>query len=83
MDFTDPCKRIRGRLHDLAQPLSALAGLVDLMLMEMDERSPCYREAQLMNQQLDEIFKIVRDVRSLAREATDAAAPRRELPQAF
>ena len=83
MNFGEPGKHIRRRLHDLAQPLSVLTGLVDLMLLEMEERSPFYRDVQMMSQQLEQVLRIVGEIRHLAREATDAAASTRGLPRAF
>ena len=43
---------LRDILHDLAQPLSTVTGLIDLMLLEMDERDKRFQEIQLISQQL-------------------------------
>jgi signal transduction histidine kinase len=72
MSFADPCMRIRRLLHDLSQPLSVVTGLVDLILLEMDERNPYLREIQTISQQLEQVLEIVTQIRTLAREGTEA-----------
>jgi signal transduction histidine kinase len=65
----DTIQNIRQSLHSLAQPLAALTGLIDLLLMEMDEKDPNYQEVQLINEQLEKVLHIVGEIHRLAREA--------------
>ena len=58
-------------LHDLAQPLSTVTGLIDLMLLELDERDKMFREVQLISQQLEKVMAIIGEIRQMAREAAD------------
>ena len=62
---------LRHFLHDLAQPLSTVTGLIDLMLMELDERDKMFQEVQLISQQLEKVMQIVGEIRRMAREAAD------------
>jgi len=61
---------IRQSLHDLAQPLAAVTGLVDLLLLEMDSRDPIIYEVQMISEQLEKVLEIVGELRRLAREAS-------------
>ena len=60
---------LRNILHDLAQPLSTVTGLIDLMLLEMDERDKMFQEVQLISQQLEKVMDIVAEIRRMALEA--------------
>jgi signal transduction histidine kinase len=62
---------LRHFLHDLAQPLGAVTGLIDLMLLELDERDKMFREVQLISQQLEKVMQIVGEIRRMARKAAD------------
>jgi len=62
---------LRHFLHDLAQPLSTVTGLIDLMLLELDERDKMFREVQLISQQLEKVMAIIGEIRQMAREAAD------------
>ncbi len=62
---------LRHILHDLAQPLSTVTGLIDLMLLELDERDKMFREVQVISQQLEKVMQIVEEIRRMAREAAD------------
>jgi len=62
---------LRHSLHDLAQPLSTVTGLIDLMLLEMDERDKMFQEVQVISQQLEKVMKIIADIRRLALEAAN------------
>ena len=66
----DPVRKIRKSLHDLAQPLSALTGMIDLLLMELDEANLLSQEVRKMNEQLEKVLQIVGEMRRLAREAS-------------
>ncbi|MFA5109809.1 MAG: hypothetical protein WC443_00230 [Desulfobaccales bacterium] len=58
-------------LHDLSQPLAAVTGLVDLLLLELDERDRIFKEVQLISQQLEEVLRIIGEIRRIAREAAE------------
>lgn len=62
---------LRDILHDLAQPLSTVTGLIDLMLLEMDERDKMFQEVQLISQQLEKVMEIVAEIRRMALEAAN------------
>ena len=62
---------LRDILHDLAQPLSTVTGLIDLMLLELDERDKMFQEVQLISQQLEKVMDIVGEIRRMALEAAD------------
>ncbi|PIU52494.1 MAG: hypothetical protein COS90_11095 [Deltaproteobacteria bacterium CG07_land_8_20_14_0_80_60_11] len=62
---------LRHFLHDLAQPLSTVTGLIDLMLLELDERDKMFQEVQLISQQLEKVMEIIGEIRRLARETAD------------
>ena len=62
---------LRHCLHDLAQPLSTVTGLIDLLLLELDERDKMFREIQLISQQLEKVMAIIGEIRRMAREAAD------------
>jgi signal transduction histidine kinase len=61
-------------LHDLAQPLATVTGLVDLLLLEMDERDNMFKEVQLINEQLEKIMTIIGEIRQIVREAARSEA---------
>ncbi len=61
-------KEIRNSLHALAQPLAAVTGMVDLLLLECDEQSPLLSEIQMISEQLQRVLEIVSEIRRLARE---------------
>jgi signal transduction histidine kinase len=69
---------LSNRLHDLAQPLATVTGLVDLLLLELDERDKIFKEVQMMSDQLDKIMRIVGDIRLIAREAAAHEAKSQE-----
>ena len=62
---------LRDILHDLAQPLSTVTGLIDLMLLELDERDKMFQEVQLISQQLEKVMEIVGEIRHMALEAAN------------
>jgi len=70
MEFSSPLQDIRKSLHDLAQPLAAMTGLVDLMLLELDEQDPILHEVQMISEQLEKVLQIVGEIRRIAREAS-------------
>jgi signal transduction histidine kinase len=68
METKDRLKEIRDSLHALAQPLAAVTGTVDLLLLECDEDSPILPEIQMISEQLQRVLEIVAEIRRLARE---------------
>ena len=72
---------LRDILHDLAQPLSTVTGLIDLMLLEMDERDKMFQEVQLISQQLEKVMEIVAEIRRMALEAANRARNAQGPPQ--
>ena len=61
---------IRRSLHELAQPLAAVTGIVDLMLLEQPQDSPLYEDINLLNERLEKILEIVGHIQAIIREAT-------------
>ncbi len=72
---------IRQALHDLSQPLAAVTGLIDLLLLEMDETDPKLKEVQTVSEQLEKVLAIVGEIRQMARQ-TSGAEPHRPEPAA-
>ncbi|MFZ5452269.1 MAG: histidine kinase dimerization/phospho-acceptor domain-containing protein [Thermodesulfobacteriota bacterium] len=68
MDTEAKLKNIRDALHDLAQPLAAVTGMVDLLLIECDEENPMFEEVQMISDQMQKVLEIVTELRRLARE---------------
>jgi signal transduction histidine kinase len=75
MDMEAKLKGIRDSLHDLAQPLAAVTGMVDLLLLECDETDPFFEEVKMISEQLQNVLEIVTEIRRLAREPV--SQPRR------
>lgn len=61
-------KSMRLMLHDLAQPLSVLAGQVDLLMIEADPSSPQFDEVRHLSDQLQVIMDKMESLRQLARQ---------------
>lgn len=61
---------IRRSLHELAQPLAAVTGIVDLMLLEQEEDSPLYTDIQVINERLEKVLEIVAHIQAITRSAT-------------
>jgi signal transduction histidine kinase len=57
-------------LHELAQPLAAVTGIVDLMLLEQQGDSPLYDDINLINERLEKILEIVAHIQAITRAAT-------------
>jgi signal transduction histidine kinase len=62
---------LRQFLHNLAQPLGTVTGLVDLLLLELDERDKIFQEVQLISQQLEQVMQILEEIRLMTREAAE------------
>jgi signal transduction histidine kinase len=80
--FTPYYSNLRNFLHDLAQPLSTVTGVIDLMLLELDERDKMFREVHLISQQLEKMMVIVGEIRRMAREAAELESKTLEAPPA-
>ena len=65
---------LRHVIHDLAQPLATVTGLVDLLLLEMNEQDKMFQEVQLISDQLEKILTIIGEIRQIAREAAEREA---------
>lgn len=61
---------IRRSLHELAQPLAAVTGIVDLMLIEQEEDSPLYEDIQVINERLEKVLEIVAHIQAISRSVT-------------
>ncbi|MBM4300157.1 MAG: hypothetical protein FJ121_01290 [Deltaproteobacteria bacterium] len=72
---------LRHFLHDLAQPLSTVTGLIDLMLLELDERDQMFQKVQLISLQLEKVMAILGEIRRMAREAADRERKTLEPPR--
>ncbi len=59
-------KSMRLLLHDLAQPLSVLAGQVDLLMIEAEPASQQFDEVKHLSDQLQVILEKMEAIRALA-----------------
>ena len=69
--FSPYYDNLRHFLHDLAQPLSTVTGLIDLMLLELNEHDKMFQEVQLISQQLEKAMEIIGEIRRMAQEAAE------------
>jgi len=74
-------ENLRHFLHELAQPLATVTGLVDLLLLEMDEHNKIFQEVQLISEQLEKIMSIINEVRQIVREAAEREGETQKPPQ--
>lgn len=75
-------QNLRHLLHDLAQPLATITGLIDLLLLELKEGDKMFQEVNLISQQLEKVLQIIEEVHRIAREATEGETRTLELPPA-
>jgi signal transduction histidine kinase len=80
--LTGHYKQLRHLLHDVAQPLATITGLVDLLLLELNEGDNMFQEVQLISQQLEKVMQIMEEIHRIAREAKDGESRTWELPPA-
>jgi signal transduction histidine kinase len=73
MQTSDALKDIRRSLHELAQPLAAVTGLIDLLLLEQQPQNPLYEEIQTISNKLEQVLEIIAHIRDIAREASQRA----------
>ena len=64
---------MRLMLHDLAQPLSVMAGTVDLLMIESDPQSHQFDDIKHISDQLQVIMDKMNDIRQLARQMNTSA----------
>ena len=69
MDSAMTMTYIRKSLHQLAQPMAAVTGMVDLLLLQLDQQDTLFQEVQVISTQLDQVLTIIGEIRRLAREA--------------
>jgi signal transduction histidine kinase len=69
-------KKLRHLLHDLAQPLATITGLIDLLLLELKEGDRMLEEIHLISQQLEKVTQIIEEVHRAARPAGEGRCPR-------
>jgi signal transduction histidine kinase len=67
-DILNYVKSMRLMLHDLAQPLSVMAGTVDLLMIESDPQSRQFDDIKHISDQLQVILDKMNDIRQLARQ---------------
>jgi hypothetical protein len=67
-DLSNYLKSMRLMLHDLAQPLSVMAGTVDLLMIESDPRSRQFDDIKHISDQLQVIMDKMNEIRQLARQ---------------
>lgn len=67
-DLSNYLKSMRLMLHDLAQPLSVMAGTVDLLMIESDPESRQYDDIKHISDQLQVIMDKMSEIRQLARK---------------
>jgi signal transduction histidine kinase len=79
MQASDALKDIRHALHELAQPLAAVTGLIDLLLIEHQPDNPLYEEIRIISDKLEEVLDIIAHIRDVAREASQRYGD--EMPQ--
>jgi len=61
-------RSMRLMLHDLAQPLSILAGTVDLLMIESDPCSQQFHEVRNLSEQLQVVINKMEAIRQIARQ---------------
>lgn len=70
MEADEALKDIRHSLHELAQPLAAVTGLIDLLLLEQQGDGSFHTDVELISQKLEKVLQIVAHIREMARMAT-------------
>jgi signal transduction histidine kinase len=70
-EFSPYYDNLRHCLHELAQPLATVTGLVDLLLLELDKQDRIFQEVQLISQQLEKVMQIIGEIRQMTREAAE------------
>jgi signal transduction histidine kinase len=71
--LSDSWWQIRRFLHELTQPLAAVTGLVDLLLLQMAEQDPRWPQVDMISRQMEKVGEILQQIRQVARETSGAA----------
>jgi signal transduction histidine kinase len=72
MEPSEAIRDIRHSLHALSQPLAAVTGMVDLLLLELPKENSLFKEIQLIDQQLVKVVEIIAHIRRIAADASKA-----------
>jgi signal transduction histidine kinase len=75
-DLPNYLESMRLMLHDLAQPLSVMAGTVDLLMIESDPKSHRYDDIKHISDQLQLIIDKMNQIRQLARQINSSMEAR-------
>lgn len=67
-DLNQCWKSMRLMLHDLAQPLSVMAGTVDLLILVSDPDSRQFDDIKHLSDQLQVAIDKINEIRELAKE---------------
>ncbi len=70
MGTRDHLKDIRHSLHELAQPLAAVTGLVDLLLIDRQLDGDLLDDIQMISEKLDQVLEIISHIREIVRAGT-------------
>ena len=70
MEAKNAIKDIRQSLHELAQPLAAVTGLVDLLLLQRKVDAGLQSEIQLISDRLEKVIIIIGHIREIIRAAS-------------
>ncbi len=71
MELSAHLDHMRQSLHELTQPLAAVTGLVDLLLLEMEQDSSYFWEIRMISEQLERVLGLIGEIRQMAKEATE------------
>ncbi|MBM4289240.1 MAG: hypothetical protein FJ135_14060 [Deltaproteobacteria bacterium] len=74
-DFLDYVRHMRSALHDLAQPLSVMAGAVDLLMFETDPHSQQFDDIRQISNQLQLIIDKMTAIRQMTQKITASVGP--------
>jgi signal transduction histidine kinase len=72
MAHQDPLRDIRHSLHELAQPLAAVTGLVDLLLLDRQLDAEIFEDIRMISEKLDQVLEIISRIREIVRAHTQA-----------
>jgi|GEM_PF-6522122 len=70
MARSDPLRDIRHSLHELAQPLAAVTGLVDLLLIDRQLDRELFEDIRMISEKLDQVLEIISRIREIVRAST-------------
>ncbi|MBM4284099.1 MAG: hypothetical protein FJ128_02455 [Deltaproteobacteria bacterium] len=70
MEARHAIRDIRHSLHELAQPLAAVTGLLDLLLLEQKMDAAFQDELHLISERLERVLDIIAHIRDIVRTAS-------------